>query len=197
VETSRIEVQSVIAVGNEAGLATLEAFADTIVPGEKRSPDDRAIAGIAEGGGAVAAGAIKLLEMPEGGWADSLDDLAAALDAHALKYSADHGLVPDDSVPPFVALESADRVALVEELTRPGHPEKVMWTGLVLFCNMAFDTGAHTTTTEALESGHVGLLGIGFNAPGADGLWRSSDFSYRRPLAELHPDTDPTTGSLA
>src|SRR4051812_23930655 len=32
---------------------TLEAFADTIIPGEKRSPDDVAVAGAAEGGGAV------------------------------------------------------------------------------------------------------------------------------------------------
>ncbi|MFD0887667.1 DUF5987 family protein, partial [Streptosporangium algeriense] len=29
---------------------TLEAFADTIVPGEKRSPGDEAVAGAAEGG---------------------------------------------------------------------------------------------------------------------------------------------------
>ena len=35
----------------------LEAFADTIIPGEKRTPDDRAVAGASVGGGAVAAGA--------------------------------------------------------------------------------------------------------------------------------------------
>lgn len=38
---------------------TLEAFADTIVPGEKRSPDDQAIAGAVTGGGAVVAGAVE------------------------------------------------------------------------------------------------------------------------------------------
>lgn len=190
-------MQSVIAEGKEARTATLEAFADTIVPGEKRYPEDRAIAGIAEGGGAVTAGAMTLLEMPEGGWAPLLDDLAVALDEHAVTYIAKHGLRTDGSLPAFVALESADRVALVEELTRPGHPEKVTWTGLALFCNMAFDTGAHLHTSEALESGHVGLLAIGYRKPDADGLWRFRDFSYRKPLARLHPDTDPTTGSLA
>jgi len=43
---------------------TLEAFADTIVPGEKRSPDDHAIAGAASGPGAVGAGALELLRTP-------------------------------------------------------------------------------------------------------------------------------------
>ena len=37
---------------------TLEAFADTILPGEKRTPDDTAVAGVSDGPGAVAAGAL-------------------------------------------------------------------------------------------------------------------------------------------
>lgn len=189
-------MKSVIAADKEARTATLEAFADTIVPGEKRSPDDRAIAGVAEGGGAVAAGAIELLEMPEGGLAPMLDDLAVGLDAHAVKYCAEHGLDVDESVPGFVGLASQDRMTLVEELIRPGHPEKIMWTGLAMFCNMAFDTGAYMHTTDALEAGHPGLLAIGYRKPDADGLWRFPDFSYGKPLARVHPDTD-STGSLA
>jgi hypothetical protein len=43
---------------------TLEAFADTIIPGERRWPGDRAVAGVGTGGGAVAAGAVGLLEDP-------------------------------------------------------------------------------------------------------------------------------------
>ncbi|MET8067907.1 DUF5987 family protein, partial [Micromonospora sp. NPDC005313] len=35
---------------------TLEAFADTIIPGERRHATDRAVAGAADGGGAVASG---------------------------------------------------------------------------------------------------------------------------------------------
>ncbi|TNM34638.1 DUF5987 family protein [Streptomyces sedi] len=171
---------------------TLEAFADTIIPGEKRWPGDRAVAGISEGGGAVAAGALMLLEMPEGGMENALDDLAEALNAHADEYRERHALAEDGSVPPFVALSAEQRVALVVELTTPGHPEKELWTGLALFCNMAFDTGAHSHTVDALREGHPGLVTLGFAAPDSDGLWRFPDFSYRERLASPHPDTTPT-----
>ncbi|MGD0602510.1 MAG: DUF5987 family protein [Streptosporangiaceae bacterium] len=175
---------------------TLEAFADTIVPGEKRWPGDRAVAGAAEGGGAVAAGALQLLEMPEGGLDQALDDLARMLNDHAEKYRAGHGLPQDESVPPLVALDFANRTALVQELTAPDHPEKGQWVGLAMFCNMAFDTGAHSHTTDAIKSGHVGLTMMGFAQPDDDGLWRFPDYSYRRPLARLHPGTT-ANGSLA
>jgi len=171
---------------------TLEAYADTIVPGEKRWPGDRAVAGIAEGGGAVAAGAVPLLEMPEGGMAPALDDVVAALNAHAERYHKDNEIEPDDSVPPFVALDSEHRIALVQELTAPGHPEKELWTGLALFCYMAFDTGAQMHTVDAIAQGHPGLTMMNYAKPDADGLWRFPDYSYRRPLARLHPDTTPS-----
>ncbi|SCE24188.1 hypothetical protein GA0115246_112984 [Streptomyces sp. SolWspMP-sol7th] len=61
---------------------------------------------------------------------------------------------------------------------------------------MAFDTGAHLHTAEAIAAGHPGLSAIGFSAPDPDGLWRFPAFSYNRPLARLHPDTAPS-GSLA
>ena len=69
---------------------TLEAFADTFVPGEKRSPDDVAIAGAAHGAGAVVAGAIELLEMPATGIASGLDEIVATLNDHASSYAAEH-----------------------------------------------------------------------------------------------------------
>src|SRR4051794_21018960 len=83
---------------------TLEAFADTIVPGEKRSPGDRAIAGVSAGGGAVAAGALELLEWSASGIDIWLDDLVGRLNEHAEAYVAEQGLPPDGSVPAFVAL---------------------------------------------------------------------------------------------
>ncbi|MEU8122617.1 DUF5987 family protein [Spirillospora sp. NPDC049024] len=174
---------------------TLEAFADTIVPGEKRGPDDRAVAGAAPGPGAVAAGAIALLEMPATGIADALDDYAAALDRHAREHADRRGLDLDGSVPPFVALPFAERTAVVRALTAPDHPEKDLWVLLALFSNMAFDTAAHMHTTEAVEQGHPGLVALGFARPDDDGLWRFPRFSYRRELAPVHPDTD-ATGSL-
>lgn len=186
-----------IAAAKAARTATLEAFADTIVPGGKRTPDDRAIAGVAEGGGAVTAGAVPLLETEAGGMEPMLDGLAAALDGHAVKYRDDRGLPADESVPPFVALASPDRIALLSELLDPEHPEKQLWAGLAMFCNMAFDTSAHLHTVDAIRDGQPGLLTIAYRPPDADGLWRFPDSSYGRPLARLHPDTDPITGSLA
>jgi hypothetical protein len=44
---------------------TLEAFADTLIPGEKRFPADRAIAGVVSGAGAVQAGAIEMLNFSD------------------------------------------------------------------------------------------------------------------------------------
>jgi hypothetical protein len=170
----------------------LEAFADTIVPGEKRWPGDRAVAGAAAGGGAVASGALELLRLPAGGLAPALDSLVIALDEHATAYAAERGLVLDDGVPPFVALPYPDRTALVDKLTRPGHPEQAMWVGLAIFSNMAFDSAAHLSTAAALAAGHPGLLAIGYARPGADGLYRFPAYSYGRVLADIHPDTTPT-----
>jgi hypothetical protein len=171
---------------------TLEAFADTIVPGEKRSPSDHAIAGAAEGGGAVAGGALELLELPATGVAAGLLPLSQMLNGHAQAYAAERGLGLDESLPPFVALAFEDRVALVHSLTKPGHPERDGWISLALFSNMAFDSAAHMHTADAFAAGHPGLLALGFERPDADGLWRFPAYSYGRKLAELHPDTTPS-----
>ena len=176
----------------DARTATLAAFADTIVPGEKRSPQDRVIAGASDGPGAVAAGAIDLIETPATGITAGLDPLAGMLNGHARAYAQEHELTLDEDVPPFVALSFADRTALVQRLTTPGHPEKDGWIGLALFCNMAFDAAAHLHTTDAIAAGHPGLAMLGFAAPGTDGLWRFPQSSYRKPLAERHPDTTPS-----
>ncbi|MEO3811053.1 DUF5987 family protein [Sphaerisporangium sp. B11E5] len=171
---------------------TLEAFADTIVPGEKRSPGDRAVAGASTGGGAVQAGAIELLEWDATGLTEGLDGFSSALDAHALAYAAERGVTLDETVPPFVALDFAQRTELVRLLTTPGHPEKALWVSLALFSNMAFDSAAHMHTVDALAAGHPGLLALGIEKPGPDGLWRFPEFSYGRELADLHPDTTPS-----
>ncbi|WP_414940376.1 DUF5987 family protein [Amycolatopsis sp. cmx-11-51] len=168
---------------------TLEAFADTIIPGEKRTPDDRAVAGASTGQGAVAAGAIELLETPAAGLVDLLDGLTTVLNGHATARAADLETTLDPEVPPFVALSFDDRTELVGELLAPGHPEKEAWVGLALFSNMAFDTAAHMHTADALAAGHPGLAATGFAPPDADGLWRFPAYSYRRKFAELHPDT--------
>ncbi|MER7007249.1 DUF5987 family protein [Dactylosporangium sp. NPDC000555] len=175
---------------------TIEAYADTIVPGAKRSADDRVVAGAADGAGAVEAGAVELLEQPGGGLADALDALAFSLNEHAQAYAEECGLTLAADLPPFVALPFADRTALVLRLTTPGHPEHQMWVGLALFSNMAYDSAAHMHTADALRGGHPGLRDLGYFGPRDDGLWGFPRYSYGRPLAPLHPATT-ATGSPA
>jgi enediyne biosynthesis protein E8 len=175
---------------------TLEAFADTILPGEKRWPEDRAIAGVSVGGGAVASGAVPLLETEEGGMAPALDDLARMLNEHADAYIKENELPVDDTVPAFVQLDFDHRIALAVKLLDVSHPERAFWAGLAMFCNMAFDTGAHMHTVDAIAAGHPGLTTLGFFKPDPDGLWRFPDYSYGRPLATTHPNTT-STGSPA
>ncbi|MEE1736253.1 DUF5987 family protein [Streptomyces sp. BE147] len=181
-----------VAPDGELRTITLEAYADTIVPGQKRHDGDRAIAGVATGGGAVQAGALELLQWDATGIHDGLDDLARLVNEHATAYAAERNIALDPSVPPFVALEYDDRAALILLLTTPGHPEKDFWVMLSLFCNMAFDSAAHLPTAQALADGHPGLAAMGLSHPDADGLWRFKDFGYGRELARLHPDTTPS-----
>ncbi|SDQ30294.1 DUF5987 family protein [Thermostaphylospora chromogena] len=174
---------------DETSRATLEAFADTIVPGNKRSPDDRAVAGVSPTGGAVAAGALELIQWDATGITAGLDDYTRSLNDHAREYADQRGLTLDEDVPPFVALPFEERTALVRVLTAPGHPEKSLWVLLALFCYMAYDSAAHLHTADAIAAGHPGLAALGLPAPDADGLWRFSSWSYGRPLARLHPKT--------
>jgi enediyne biosynthesis protein E8 len=174
---------------DEVQKLTIEAFADTIVPGVKRFPDDRAIAGVCDDPGAVEAGALELLADDATGVTAGVPHLAQALNGHAQAYAERNAISLDGDLPPFVALDYEHRVALVAELTTPGHPEKDGWVLLALFSNMAYDSAAHRHTGEALADGHPGLLAMGFAEPDTDGLWRFQDFSYNREFAKRHPNT--------
>ncbi|WP_150238102.1 DUF5987 family protein [Nocardiopsis quinghaiensis] len=175
---------------------TLEAFADTVLPGVKRTPEDTAVAGRSHDAGAVEAGALELLRTPATGLASGLAEFTELLNGHAARYADQHGTALDGGLPPFVQLSFEDRTALVRALTSPGHPEKEFWVMLALFCNMAYDSAAHTSTPAAIAAGHPGLRAMGFAAPDPDGLLRFKDYSYGRPLARLHPDTT-SSGSPA
>ena len=171
---------------------TLEAFADTIIPGAKRFPEDRAIAGVDDTPGAVEAGALALLHTEATGVTIGLPYLAAALNQHTQAFADEQAIVLDTDVPPFVALDHAERTALVQRLVAPGHPEKDGWVGLALFCNMAYDSAAHLHTADAIRAGHPGLIAMGWDVPDADGLWRFPQYTYGRKLAGEHPDTTPS-----
>ncbi|MFJ3271882.1 DUF5987 family protein [Streptomyces sp. NPDC086776] len=169
--------------------ATLEAFADTMVPGEKRYGGDMAVAGAAPGPGAVQAGTVELLNLPDLGIGVLLPELALLVNTRALAYAATHGRVLPPTQPPFVALRFTDRTALAGELLTPGAPDRQLYVLLALFAAAAFDTAAHLHTAVAIRQRHPGLVWIGFPAPGTDGLWRFPDYSYGRRLASEHPLT--------
>lgn len=177
---------------DEIRTMTLEAFADTIIPGVKRSADDHAIAGVSHDAGAVEAGAIEMLEMPAAGVVAGLGYLSTALNGHAQTYAAEHGLELADGLPAFVALPYEHRAALILKLTARGNPERDGWVLLAMFSNMAYDTAAHRHTTEAIENGHPGLLTMGFAKPNEDGLWRFPQYGYGQELAKRHPSTTPS-----
>ncbi|MFD9124896.1 DUF5987 family protein [Kitasatospora sp. NPDC059571] len=171
---------------------TLEAFGDTLIPGERRYPGDLAIAGVVTGPGAVQAGLLQVLtspQLPLGPW---LPEIAALLDARALARAATHLILLPPGWPPFVGLPFGHRTDLVRGLFRPDEPDRPIWQTMALLVGLAFDTAAHLDTPAAIAAGHPGLAWLGFPAPDADGLWRFPDHSYGRALAALHPRTTPS-----
>lgn len=173
----------------EVEALTLEAFADTIIPGERRHPDDVAVAGAVTGPGAVAAGALTVLRLPATGITEALPPLVAGLNAYATGFAAQLGLPLDASLPPFVALPFEVRTAVVRAATALDNPEREGFVVLAMFSTMAFDSAPHLHTVDALAAGHPGLRAMGFADPDRDGLWRFPGYSYGRALAALHPLT--------
>lgn len=184
-----VRVDATPIFSDESQKMTLEAFADTIVPGVKRFPEDRAVAGVVDDPGAVAAGALDLLADPATGVAAGLAPLSDALNAHANAYAERAGLTLDQDVAAFVALPYEHRAELILELTAPGNPERDGWIVLVMFSNMAYDIVPHRATDEVLAEGVPSLLTLGYAKPDTDGLWRFPDFGYNRELAKRHPNT--------
>ncbi|PBC65504.1 hypothetical protein BKI49_03575 [Streptomyces sp. Tue6028] len=168
---------------------TIEAFADTLIPGQRRFPGDVVVAGAVTGPGAVQAGAVGLLESPELPVAPLLPAIAALLDARAVAYAALRLIWLPPTLPPFVGLSFSDRTALVGGLFDPDDLDRPIWQVMSLLVGLAFDTAGQQDTGEALGQGHPGLTWLRFPEPDPDGLWRFPDFSYGRPLAALHPNT--------
>jgi hypothetical protein len=167
-------------------IQTLEAFADTLIPGEKRFPGDRAIAGAVSGAGAVQAGAIEMLDFA-GFKLEQLGILAFLLNVHAFVYATGHEIRLTLEVPPFVELDFASRTALLVEILDGNGLDQGVFYGLASVCFVAYHTAANLPTVEAIRKGHPGLAAIGFPPPDPDGIWRFPEFSYRRVLARPHP----------
>ena len=111
--------------GNPAGstsdamTTTLEAFADTLIPGRKRYDGDHAVAGAVDGPGAVQAGAVDLMWFQEAAIGPACPALATMLNTRAAAYAGQHQRVLDPTLPPFVALSFGDRTRLLLELLDP------------------------------------------------------------------------------
>ena len=172
--------------------ATMDAWSDVVVPGEKRFPGDRVVAGEASGPGAVQAGAWTLMNDPDVGLGPTLPALAGVINARAATLALRKGKALDPTVPPFVALSFADRTALVEEMVSGNGPDQLIWYAVSAMGMLAFHTAAHLDTATAIRQHHPGLAWLRFPAPDADGFWRFPTFSYRRRLARLHPRTTRT-----
>lgn len=188
VKTGSLEKTRAV-VATRSVVETLEAFSDTLIPGAKRWPGDRAIAGAAPGAGAVQAGAIEMMQFPPAGIAPALAEFAALLDARAETYAAQHSIVLDPTVAPMVALDFDGRTELLLELLAPAHPDFEAWFALAAMPFLAFHTAGFLHTADAMRDRHPGLEAIGFPPPGRDGRWRFEEFSYRRRLAETYPGT--------
>lgn len=171
---------------------TMEAFADTLIPGEHRSTSDRAIAGAVTGPGAVQAGVIQTLTSPELPLAPLLPEIAALLNTRAIAYATLHLILLPPTAPAFVGLPFRHRTALLRTLFDPEEPDRAIWQVLSLLTGLAFDTAAHLDTRHALDTHHPGLTWLDFPSPDADGLWRFPDYSYGKALATLHPATTPS-----
>lgn len=174
-------------------VTTLEAVADTMVPGCKRDPDDLAIAGVDATPGAVQAGALHVLTDPATGISDGVGDMADLLNELAV-----HHLPPTSSAeagaaavpPPFVALDYGRRRELLRTLCSPESGSRELWFLVMLFAYMAFDSAPHLATADAVRGGHVGLTAMEFSQPGPDGIWRNPHRSYGRATAAPRPGTD-------
>lgn len=168
---------------------TLEAFADTLIPGEKRAPDDRAIAGVMSGAGAVQAGALRMMNHPAVGFQQGLSTVAFLLNLRAVGYALRRRITLTLTVPPFVELDFASRTSLLVDILDGNGPDQGLFSALASLAFVAYHTAGYMPTVEAIRAGHPGLAAIRFPAPDADGLWRFPNCSYGRALGTPHPDS--------
>ena len=174
---------------SDALTTTLEAFSDTLIPGKKRYDGDHAIAGVVDGPGAVQAGALDLMWFPAAAIGPALPALGGMLNARAASYAAQHAIVLDPSLPPFVGLSFTQRTDLLIQLLDPASPDYLLWFALTAMPFLAFHTAGHLHTAEAVRRHHPGLATLKFPMPDRDNLWRFKHFSYRRPLARTSKHT--------
>ncbi|MDX6666629.1 MAG: hypothetical protein QOK04_9, partial [Solirubrobacteraceae bacterium] len=154
--------------------ATLQAFADTIIPGRKADHTDlgdeihpQAIAGVDSLPGAVEADALALYHHPLTGF-DALEGpFLAALDAAALAQGGD-----------FLSLPFDRRVATVVGGLSFSNPARVVWEAAAAVPFTVFCAAALIVNASSANASGYRVMGLPGVAPHG-----YSDFSYRRVLA--------------
>ena len=155
--------------------ATLQAFADTIIPGRKAETTDlgnpihpMAIAGVDDEPGAVEADALALYHHPLTGF-DALEPtFLAHLSAQSLAHGAD-----------FLSLKFEDRVAVCIAGLDYSNPDRLVWEAAAAVPFTAFCAAALVEEQTAAKASGYRVMGLPGAAPhGYKG------FSYRRKLAE-------------
>jgi hypothetical protein len=163
--------------------ATLQAFADTIIPGRKASRTDLghpiaplAIAGVDRLPGAVQADALALYHHPEIGFDALAPAFLAELEALSLAHGAD-----------FLHLSFEGRVQTCLAGLDFGNPTRVIWEAAAAVPFTAFCAAALIRDATAARASGYRVMGLPGIAPDGYG-----DFSYRR---RLSPERT-RTGSL-
>lgn len=155
--------------------ATLQAFADTIIPGRKAETTDlgnpidpRAILGVDPLPGAVETDALALYHHPLTGF-DALEPaFLADLQARSLQQGGD-----------FLSLGWDARVAVVKAGTAFDNPERLLWEAAAAVPFTAFCAAALVEEQTAAKASGYRVMGL----PGAAPHGYRHGFSYRRRLA--------------
>jgi hypothetical protein len=154
--------------------ATLQAFADTVLPGRPATRTDLgapihplAIAGVDDLPGGVEADALLLYHHPEVGF----DRLAPAFLADLEARAAAHG-------GPFLTLPFGRRTAAVEDGLAFSNPSRLVWEAAAAVPFTAFCAAALIPQQTAARAGGYRVMGLPGKAPHGH-----RHFSYRRRLS--------------
>ncbi|MEA2390542.1 MAG: hypothetical protein QOK31_651 [Solirubrobacteraceae bacterium] len=154
--------------------ATLQAFADTMIPGRRvahtesgRSIDPRAIAGVDRLPGAVETDALALYHHPEVGFDALQAEFLADLEAGALSHGGD-----------FLSLAWRERVATCVTGLSFSNSARLLWEAAAAVPFTAFCAAALVPEQTARKAAGYRVMGLPGRAPNG-----YTDFSYRRRLS--------------
>ena len=154
--------------------ATLQAFADTMLPGRRASRTDlgndihpQASAGVDDLPGAVEADALLLFHHPEVGFDALQPGFLADLEARSLSHGG-----------PFLSLPFDARTAVCVQGTGFDNPGRQVWEAAAAIPFTAFCAAALVPEQTAARSSGYRVMGLPGQAPNG-----YADFSWRRKLA--------------